>query len=235
MNNSIVVTGGSKGIGKAIIIKFLSNGFDVVTCARDSKYLEVLKNEISPLETKGNLYFTTADLSKKEEVVIFFDFVKSKISQIDVLVNNTGVFQPGQINSEEDGVLENMINTNLYSAYYLTRLAIPEMVQRKAGYIFNMCSTASIMPYINGGSYCISKHALMGFSKVLREEMKEHNIKVTSILPGATLTASWEGVELPAERFMKPEDVADAIWGAYNLSANSVIEELLIRPQLGDL
>jgi short-subunit dehydrogenase len=91
------------------------------------------------------------------------------------------------------------------------------------------------MPYINGGSYCISKFALLGMTKVLREEMKEHGVRVTAILPGATLTASWEGANLPPERFMKPDDVAEAILTAYKMSDRSVVEELVIRPQLGDI
>jgi NADP-dependent 3-hydroxy acid dehydrogenase YdfG len=150
-------------------------------------------------------------------------------------VNNTGVFIPGQIHSEKPGMLEKMVETNLYSAYHVSRGVIPVMMRKKSGHIFNICSTASIMPYVNGGSYCISKFALYGMTKVLREEMKPHNIRVTAVLPGATLTASWEGVDLPAERFMKSEDIADAIWGVYNLSGQSVVEEILIRPQLGDI
>jgi short-subunit dehydrogenase len=109
------------------------------------------------------------------------------------------------------------------------------MIRRKGGHIFMMCSTASIIPYTNGGSYCISKFALYGMTKVLREELKEHGVRVTAVLPGATLTASWEGVDLPAERFMKPEDVAQAMFTAWSLSSQAVIEELLIRPQLGDI
>jgi short-subunit dehydrogenase len=109
------------------------------------------------------------------------------------------------------------------------------MMARRDGHIFNLCSTASIMAYTNGGSYCISKFALYGLTKVLRAELREHDVRVTAVLPGATLTASWEGVNLPPERFMKSEDVAESIWSAYALSKHSVVEEILIRPQLGDL
>ena len=109
------------------------------------------------------------------------------------------------------------------------------MIQRREGHIFTMCSTASIMAYPNGGSYCIAKFALYGMTKVLREELKEHGLRVTAILPGATLTASWEGADLPAERFIRPDDVAEAVFGAWSLSPQAVIEELLIRPQLGDI
>jgi short-subunit dehydrogenase len=109
------------------------------------------------------------------------------------------------------------------------------MIARKSGHIFNMCSIASIKAYANGGSYAITKFALLGFSKCLREELKPVGIRVTSILPGATRTASWEGVDLPDERFMRVEDVAETVYGAYSLSQRSVVEEIIIRPQLGDI
>ena len=91
------------------------------------------------------------------------------------------------------------------------------------------------MPYANGGSYSISKYAMLGMTKVLREEMKQHGIRVTAVLPGATLTPSWAGVDLPASRFIKPEDVAESVYGTYSLSKNSVVEEILIRPMEGDI
>jgi short-subunit dehydrogenase len=150
-------------------------------------------------------------------------------------VNNTGYFVPGQIHNEPEGTLESMMDTNLFSAYYLTRQLIPGMMEVKDGYVFNICSIASIMAYPNGGAYTITKFALYGLTKVLREEMKPFGIRVTAVLPGATLTASWEGVDLPAERFMKAEDVAEAMYSAFVLSKQSVVEEILIRPQLGDL
>jgi short-subunit dehydrogenase len=109
------------------------------------------------------------------------------------------------------------------------------MVARKQGHIFNMCSVASIRAYSNGGSYAISKFALLGFSKCLREELKGKGIRVTAVMPGATRTASWDGVNLPDERFMKIEDVAESVYAAFSLSSRSVVEEIIIRPQLGDI
>src|SRR5260370_41716527 len=97
-----------------------------------------------------------------------------------------------------------------------------------------MCSIASIKAYPNGGSYAISKFALLGFTKVLREEMKPFNIRVTAVMPGATKTASWDGVDLPDSRFMKTEDIAEVIFNACYISARTLVEELIIRPQFGD-
>ena len=176
----------------------------------------------------------TADLSIKEKVNEFAQMVKAHAIP-DVIINNTGIFLPGSIHSEPDGNFELMMQTNLFSAYYLTRAFTSAIIERKSGHIFSIGSIAGLTAYANGGSYAISKWAMLGFTKCLRQELKEFNIKVTSVLPGATFTASWEGVDIPVERFMKVEDIAESVWSAYNLSPYSVVEEIIIRPQLGDL
>ncbi|QMW02045.1 SDR family oxidoreductase [Spirosoma foliorum] len=224
MNPLIIVTGGTKGIGRAIADRFVAEGFDAVICARS---VDGIQGE--------NLLPVAADLSTRDGVNVLLDYTQSLNRPVEVLVNNTGVFQPGQIHNEAEGTFELLMNTNVASAYHLSRGLVGGMISRRQGHIFMMCSTASITPYTNGGSYCISKFALLGMSRVLREELKPHGVKVTAILPGATLTASWEGSDLPEERFMKPEDVANSAWAAYSLSKSAVVEEILIRPQLGDI
>lgn len=231
MDKSIVISGGSQGIGKALVKKFLQEGFQVFTCSRSQEKLNALSLEYN----NPRLHTYTADLSNKIQVQAFATWVLEQSNSIEVLINNTGVFLPGQIQNEEDGVLEKQIETNLYSAYHLTRALLPTLQSRKSGHIFNMCSTASITAYTLGGSYCISKFALLGMTKVLREETKKQGIRVTAILPGATLTPSWDGVELPAERFIPADDIAHTIWAAYQMNPSTVLEEILIRPQLGDI
>ncbi|WP_317928593.1 SDR family oxidoreductase [Halioxenophilus sp. WMMB6] len=230
----VVVSGGTKGIGKAVLEAFAGQGFDLVTCSRSQEDLEALKVE---LESRFDVvtHIFQADLSKKEEALAFADFALLHQQPIAVLVNNSGVFLPGEVHTETDGALELQLATNVESAYHMARELIPEMKKQGYGHIFNVCSTASITAYTNGGSYCISKYALYGFSKVLREEMKPFNIRVTSVLPGATLTNSWAGTDLPEERFMPPEDVAQMMLCTFNLSERTVVEDLLMRPILGDL
>lgn len=234
MRKLAVISSGTKGIGRATVEKFFTNGFDVVTCARSEEHLKSLVVEMQQKE-EGELFTRATDMSKKEEVLAFAQMIKDLERPVDVLVNNTGLFIPGAVHEEAEGNLEQMIETNLYSAYYLTRALIGSMKDRKEGHVFTTGSIAGIQAYDNGGSYSISKFALLGFTKAIREEMKPHGVRVTSILPGATLTASWEGVELPADRFMKPEDIADAIYGAHTLSKQTVVEEIVLRPQLGDI
>ena len=231
MKKSIIISGGSQGIGKALVKKFLENGFQVFTCARNAEKLESLKNEFNhPL-----LHTFVADLSDKKQVSNFAQWILNQETKIDVLINNAGYFLPGQIQNEEDGVLESQIEANLYSAYHLTKAILPSMQKSNSGHIFTICSNASITAYTAGGSYCISKFALLGFTKVLREELKTQGIKVTAVLPGATLTPAWDGVNLPDSRFIPAEDIANTIFSAYMMSASTVIEEILIRPQLGDI
>lgn len=235
MNKLIIVTGGTQGIGRAVIEKFAFQGFDVVTCARTVASLGELRESIREYYPDVSCHVTQADLSEKNQVRDFCDFVTALKRPIEVLVNNAGIFLPGQIATEPDGALESMVNANLYSAYNTTRGLLPLMKNGSKAHIFNICSIASFMAYPNGGSYAISKFAMLGFTKCLRAELKTVGIRVTAVMPGATLTDSWKGTEMEDERFIKPEDVADSIYGAYSLSERSVVEEIVIRPQLGDL
>ena len=176
-----------------------------------------------------------ADLGKPSEVQDFISFVNSQTDKLDILINNAGIFLPGEILKEEMGHLELMMNTNLYSAYHLTRGVIGMLRVGSKPHIFNMCSIASKIAYPNGGSYSISKFALLGFTKVLREELKTQGVRVTAILPGATWSSSWQGVDLPESRLMQAVDIAHLVWSAYELGPSANVEEIIVRPQLGDL
>ena len=230
-----IVTGGSKGIGKAIVEVFAEEQMNIAFCSRNQEELEAYKNDLNQRFPNIEILIFRADLSKKEDTIAFADFIKSKWETIHVLVNNAGVFLPGEIHKEEDGILESQIETNLYSAYHLTRALMPIFLKQQDGHIFNMCSIASQIAYPNGGSYSISKFALLGFSKVLREELKDKGIKVSAILPGATWSNSWAGADLPHERLMEAKDIAYPIVAALKMSKSAVMEEIVLRPQLGDL
>lgn len=234
MNKLIVVTGGTKGIGRAVAERFAASGFDLVISARTSADLQAMKSNFEK-KYAINVYVQSVDMAVESQVEKFSAFILSLGRRVDVLVNNAGYFLPGEISDEPHGTLQRMIEGNLYSAYFMTRGIVQKMKDDKTGHIFNMCSIASIKAYPNGGSYAISKFALLGFSKCLREELKPFGIRVTAVLPGAVKTDSWAGSDLPDSRFIKTEDVAETIFSAHALSGRSVVEELLIRPQLGDI
>ena len=235
MRKLIVVTGGTLGIGRAIIEKFIAEGFDAVTCSRNPGDLEALKLECKKRDPGAKLYYRQTDMSVKAEVLAFAEYVLSLKRPVDVIVNNAGYFVPGDISTEPDGNLESMIDANLYSAYHMTRGLVSEMINRRAGHIFNMCSIASFQAYENGGAYAISKFALLGFSKCLRAELKDAGVRVTAVMPGATKTRSWAASGLPDGRFIPPDDIASTVFSAWALSAHSVVEEIIIRPQEGDI
>src|SRR5690606_10741864 len=150
MSKSILVTGGTKGIGRAILHQFMGQGYDAFTCSRSQSDLEQMKEEMESTSSGRKLFIKQADFSVKEEVLAFADFVKEK-NIPDVLVNNTGIFLPGAIHSEPEGNFEQMMEVNLFSAYYLTRAFIDEFIRRKSGHIFSLGSIAGMTAYANGG------------------------------------------------------------------------------------
>ncbi|MCW3128415.1 MAG: short-chain dehydrogenase/reductase [Bacteroidetes bacterium] len=232
---NIIITGASKGIGRAIALHFAKNGYAIAACARTEKDVKALEAEVKALAPDMPHVLRTCDMSDRAQVVAFAQQVKTAWDHVHILVNNAGTFLPGQVINEADGTLEKLIDTNLYSAYHMTRQFVQDMIRDRRGHIFNMCSVASIGAYHNGGSYSISKFALLGLSKALREELKPHAVKVTSLIPGATYTDSWSGAGIEEDRFMKAEDIAQTVWDIYHLSRNTVVEEVVLRPMLGDL
>ncbi len=230
---NVVITGASKGIGKAIAGIFAANGHHLFLCSRNEaalyKTMEELQTQYPTVTIKGKAF----DLSKHAKE--FGGWILEQGIDTDVLVNNAGLFEPGSVYNEPEGLLENQLATNLYSAYHLTRALLPGMMKRKGGHIFNICSIASLHAYKNGGAYSISKFAMDGFSKNLREEMKQHGIKVTAIYPGAVLTDAWGNFDNSNHRIMEAGDIAQMVYAASQLSAGACVEEIIIRPQLGDL
>lgn len=237
---NVIITGASRGIGKAIAEVFASHGHTLYLCSKNEVALYKTMEELLNKYPGARIKAKARDLSKKDEVEKFGQWLLDNGMAIDVLVNNAGNYLPGSVHNEEKGVLEEMIAVNLYSAYHLTRMLLPVMMKQSIaagsrGHIFNMCSTASLSSYKNGGSYSISKFALNGFSKNLREELKSYHIKVTAVFPGAVMTDSWGDYDNSTHRIMEANDIAQMVFAASQLSQQACVEEILIRPQLGDL
>ncbi len=229
-----IITGGTKGIGRAIATVFAEQGFNLAIVARSSDDLEAMKQEF---ESKYAIDFRTfpTDLSNKKDVLRLGELIPTHWEQADVLVNNAGLFAQGALLTEAEGIMEEMMHVNFFSVYHLTRAIAPMMIAQGKGHIFNICSVASIKAFADSGSYAASKFALLGYTRSLRLELQEKNISVTAVLPGSTDTASWEGADIDSERLMDPQDVARAVWSAWQMSERTVVEEILLRPRLGDL
>jgi NADP-dependent 3-hydroxy acid dehydrogenase YdfG len=238
MQNSktIVITGASRGIGRAIVEKYAQNGWQVVFCSKNPDSVAKTMQELTQKYPQTLIDGQVCDMSQKEAVLGFATYCMQTYGNIEILVNNAGIYIPGQISaSNYDDDLEELMKINLYSAYWMGKILIPHFEQNKQGYIVNISSIAGIQAYPNGGSYAVSKFALTGYTKTIREELKTKNIKVIGIYPGATYTDSWSNSDLPKERFVAAEDIADIIFQATSLSNSAVVEDIIIRPQLGDI
>ena len=231
---NVIVTGASKGIGRAVAEIFAANGNDLFLCSRGEVALYKAMEELMTRYPSITIKAKPVDLSIKEQAKEFGEWVLT-FAVPDILVNNAGLFEPGNVHDEPDGVLESQLAVNLSSAYHLTRTVLPSMMSRKSGHIFNLCSIASLDAYKNGGAYSISKFAMYGFHKNLREEMKPHGIKVTAVLPGAVMSDSWGNFNNSANRIMVADDVAKMIYTATQLSPAACVDEIHLRPQLGEL
>ncbi len=231
MKKVAIISGGSRGIGFAIGQQLIHDGFFVHIIG--SK-LESLKNAAHSMG-EANLNYSVCDMSSPDEVISLSRSLSQSYPEIHLLVNNVGVFLPGAMMEEPTGQWEKEWELNVSSAYHLTRGLWPNLKTTNRAHVFNMCSIASIVSYSAGGTYAVTKHALLGFSKSLREEGRAFGIRVTSLLPGATLTDSWSGVDLPPSRFMSPESVAKVVSIAYQINEDTQMEEVLLRPIEGDI
>ena len=231
---NVVITGASQGIGFAIAEIFAKNGHNLLLCSKTTQHINDAVKQLSSTYPNITVEGITADLSKKENCNSFSNWVLERGAP-NILVNNAGFFLPGKIHEEPDEVIEQQMAANLYSAYHTTRGLLPTMLKVGEGHIFNICSIASLQAYTNGGSYSISKFALLGFSKNLREELKEKGIKVTAVCPGAVYTNSWSGSGVDPQRIMESKDIAMMIYAATQLSPQAVVEDIVLRPIKGDL
>jgi NAD(P)-dependent dehydrogenase (short-subunit alcohol dehydrogenase family) len=152
-----------------------------------------------------------------------------------VVVNNAGAFTPAPLDETSAEAFRQQVDVNLTAAFLVTKAFLAGMRARGSGHLFYMASVAALRAYPGSVAYCAAKHGLRGLARVVREETKDDGLRVTTLLPGATRTPSWEGTDLPDERFMPPEDIAQAVVSAVHLSDRTVLEELVLRPQEGDV
>lgn len=232
----VLITGASQGIGAAIAAAFAErHGADarLALVSRSADKLAAVADACRPHGADARAF--PCDVTDDAAVERMAAAVDAWGGAPDVLVNNAGQFVPGGFLETTPDALREQIEVNAVSAFLVTRAFLPGMLARGSGRVLMMGSVASVRGYPGGMAYGVAKHALLGLARSLREETKGTGIGVTTLLPGATLTPSWDGVDLPAERFMPPEDVARVAVEVASLSDRSVVEEVLIRPAEGDL
>lgn len=229
MKQKVLITGGSKGIGKAIAERFYQGGFEVLVCARGQAGLDQLQAELPGIHT------FVCDIAQKEAVLSLCKQIESQFGVLDLLVNNGGQYVQGEVHQATDEAYHALMRTNVDSAFYFSRELVQPMIKRKKGSIVIMASVASLQAYEDGGLYSLSKYAMMGLARNLRAELAEHQIRVITLFPGAVKTPSWDWANLSEERFIPADDIADLIWTSYHLSHRTVVEDIVIRPTAGDI
>ncbi|PEN11205.1 oxidoreductase [Longibacter salinarum] len=229
----VVVTGASQGIGKAIAERFAEEGTRIALWSRTESKLEAVAETCRSQGAEAMV--CPCDVTDDEAVEEAARTVMDEWGAPDVLVNNAGAFTPAPIDDTTSDAFRAQVDVNLNAPYVVTKQFLAPMRKAGQGHLFFMGSIASITAYPGSVAYCAAKHGLLGLARVVREETKDDGLRVTTVMPGATRTPSWDGTELPDDRFMAPEDVADAVYDAYHLSPRTVVEEILLRPQEGDV
>lgn len=232
----IVVTGASQGIGAAIARVFATKlpGCRLALVARSEKNLTGIAAACRKLGAGAAEVFP-CDVTDVPSVSKMAEAVLRRFQRVDVLINNAGVFRAAPFLETSVEEFDAMVAANLRSVFLVTRQFLPSMVERGRGDIFNMSSIAGLGAYPNSAAYCAAKFAVTGLTKVLREELKITGIRVTAVHPGATFSPSWKASGVKEERIMPAEDVARVFFDIYSLGRGTVVEEIVLRPQLGDL
>lgn len=230
----ILITGASQGIGASAALAFAA-AFPGARVALWARRREALDEVAARCRAAGAEPLpVVCDVTDETSVQRATDTTRAAFGALDVLINNAGLFEPLPFEETSLDAFRRQIDTNLTSAFLVTRAWLADLTATR-GHVFFVASVASLQGYPRGAAYCAAKHGLLGLARSLRVATRERGLRVTTVMPGATRTASWDGTDLPDERFMKPEDIASAIVDTYRLSPRTVVEELVLRPQLGDI
>ena len=231
----ILITGASQGIGAAIAKTFAKEvkGVRLALVARKVAGLQATAKACAKLGAKAEVF--ECDVSNAESVALMAGAVSRSFGPVDVLINNAGAFTMAPFVETKVDEFDRMIAVNLRSAFLVTQAFLPAMLKRKHGDIFFLSSIAGLGAYPNAAAYCAAKFGVTGLAKVLRAETKAHGVRVCCVHPGATWSPSWEKSGVKPERIMPAEDIARAILDVHRLSRRTVVEEIVLRPQLGDV
>jgi short-subunit dehydrogenase len=234
MENAIV-TGATKGMGRSIAIAFAIEGINLAICSRNENDLLSFKAELHQINPNVQVYTAVADGSNKAQLLQFAASAEKELGAISIIVNNLGMYTFAGILDDTENAFDKMINTNLMPAYQLYRFFGKKMRAAKHGHIFNICSVAALNPIAEAGTYSVTKAALLALNKVMRLDMQAHNVKVTAIIPGSTLTDSWKGMTVDKDTMVSPDDIASAIVNIYKMSPGANVDEMIIKPTPGQL
>jgi short-subunit dehydrogenase len=229
------VVGASRGIGREIAAEFASIGAEVCLSGRNARALEAAVKEIEG--HGGRAHAFPCNIAAPRSILATVVRIRNRVGDIDVLVNNAGVTLFRSFLDTSLTEFHQIIATNLEGQVACVKAVLPSMVSRKRGWIITIHSTAAVHTFTNSAAYTATKAGMHALTKVLREEMRPHGVRVVNVLPGATETAMWSAADRKkhGKRMMRPRSVAEAVLAAYQMPDDVIVEELVVRPQLGDI
>ncbi|HLZ12108.1 MAG TPA: SDR family NAD(P)-dependent oxidoreductase [Candidatus Acidoferrum sp.] len=223
-----LVTGGSRGIGRAIALKLASLGSHVAICGRDEAKLAETKAEILAFGVRA--IAVRADVTEASDVTKLVENVEAEWEPVSLLVNNAGMGLFGPVHEKTEAEWDRLMDTNVKSVFLVSRAVIPGMLRRGGGDIVNISSLAGKSVFAGGGVYCASKWAVQGLSGCMAEELREHGIRVSTVCPGSVATEFAGRGPKDAAKVLKPEDVAHAVAMMATQGPQSFVSEVNVRP-----
>ncbi len=227
------ITGSGRGIGKSIAQELAVNGVKVVVSSRTKAEIESVAQQIN--ENGGSALAIQCDVTQKQQVKELVDQVKQQWGDIDILVNNAGIVYFAKIIDYDEQKWDELMNTNLKSAFLCSQAVLPGMIKKQSGHIINVVSVAGKQAFPNNAGYCASKYGMLGFTDVLRMEARKHNVKVTAFLPGATDTEIWGNANVDRSKMLTPKQAAECVLAICGSHPDALPEEVVLRPIGGDL
>jgi 3-oxoacyl-[acyl-carrier protein] reductase len=223
-----LVTGGSRGIGRAIAIRLGSLGASVAICGRDEHPLQSTSVELQKVAPK--VLAEVADITRSADVNALVSKTEAALGPISILVNNAGVGVFGPVQEKSEADWDRALDTNSKSVFLVSRAVVPSMIHRGHGDIVNISSLAGRNAFAGGGLYCASKWAVVGLSLCMAEDLREHGIRVSVVCPGSVATEfSGRGPKDPT-KVLTSEDVAHAVAMIITQGPQSFISEVHLRP-----
>ena len=228
LSSVALVTGGNRGIGRAIALRLAQLGAAVAICGRDPQALTATEAELK--QSGSPVHSQIADVSRSADVTTLVDRTQAALGPISILVNNAGIGLFGPAHEKTEADWDRVLNTNLKSAFLVSRAVAPAMTKRGAGDIINISSLAGRNAFAGGGIYCASKWGLQGLSACMAEDLREHGVRVSVICPGSVATEFSTRSSKDPSRVLSPEDVAHAVEMIVTQGPRSFLSEIHLRP-----
>ena len=228
----VLVTGGGRGIGRAIALAFARQGARVAIAGRTGEQLDRVVSEIEAAGGQG--LAVQMDVREHGSVEAgVYRAVEWNGGVLDVLVNNAGIFAVKPFEETDPGLWRRVLETNLVGPYYVLREALDALWASKRGHVFNVASVAARQPYAGSTAYCATKYGLRGFGDALRLELAPKGVRLSTVYPGATDTSIFDGVpgKWDRSKMNKPEDVAEVVWRAWSAPAGANVDDLDVPPR----